>query len=47
MEKIDYSNVDNATERLERIVDSGADETFSMFLTVEEQQRIQDIRIRR
>ena len=47
MDKIDFRNVDEATERLERIVDLGADETFSMFLSVEEQQRIQDIRIRR
>ncbi len=47
MEKIDYRNVDEATERLERIVEMGADESFSMFLSVEEQQRIQDIRIRR
>jgi intein/homing endonuclease len=47
MEKIDYSNIDEATARLEKIVDMGADESFSMFLSVEEQQRIQDIRIKR
>jgi hypothetical protein len=47
MEKIDFNNIDDATARLERIVDMGADESFSMFLSVEEQQRIQDIRIRR
>lgn len=47
MEKVDFSIVDSVADRLERIVDMGADETFSMFLSTEEQQRIQDIRIRR